>query len=242
METSVYVKTDKKGNPLLWGFLSDTLPPGVNQMYATGSIGPKTGGGFGKQGKQRSTFFLTSVAKEWKKTVGETVVRASWPGKIYDCPCCALFHLFVFSNYDTDNRLKLMNDTLEGAYIVNDKKISRSAQFKTIVRKRPDIGFVYCLAPRESFPLLLSSFSRFADTLEGEDGILRSSYSSNVRGAITDFFMSELGMAERLSCTPLKGGVPVLPLKGGVSSGAQEKITGRKVGLKQISTPLAVGQ
>lgn len=193
--------------------MSDTLPPGVNQMYNVGISdssaaagaavrqGAAVSGTAGKnRGKRKASFYLSSKASQWKNTVGETIRRSSFGYTPGEGPYCSFLHLFVFDNYDTDNRLKLMNDTLQGAIISNDKSIRRSAQLKTVVRKRADIGFMYFIAQRKNFDSLFSVFSGFADRIEGDDGKLLPEYDLKTHQIIVDFFARELSMDRRMIC------------------------------------------
>lgn len=211
------VYTRKNGSePLWWGIMSDTLPPGVNQMYNVGigqgsdasaadgilvpPSGPGPAGAGRNKGKRKASFYLSSKASQWKNTVGETIRRSSFGYTPGEGPYCSFLHLFVFDNYDTDNRLKLMNDTLQGAIISNDKSIRRSAQLKTVVRKRADIGFMYFIAQRRNFDSLFSVFSGFADRIEGDDGKLLPEYDLKTHQIIVDFFARELSMDRRMIC------------------------------------------
>lgn len=198
MKAAVYTKRMETGGQW-WGIMSDCLPPGVNQMYNVAHIAGREEVPGEKNKKGRAAFFLSSRASQWKKTVGSIILQSA-SGTAAEGPYCSMLHLFVFENYDMDNRLKLINDSLQGAVITNDKKIRRSVQMKTVVRKRADIGFIYFIAPQESFAFLLSSFEDFADRLEQENGELRKEYEKKVHEEIIRFLDTSLLMNRRLVC------------------------------------------
>lgn len=195
MKAAVYMKREQDG-ALWWAALSDTLPPGVNQMYSVGLLPGGANKGTGK--KSRAAFFLSSRATNWKNTTG-AVLRSSsaCPKK---GPWCSFLHLFVFENYDTDNRLKLLNDTIQGSVIENDREIRRSSQAKTVVRKKADLAFLYFLAPQRDFTLLFPLFSAFTDRMEEYDGVLNTLFEKKTHEKIFEFLEKDLEMERRLVC------------------------------------------
>ena len=128
-------------NDDLWIMTSDKLSPSVNRMY-------KACARADKNGTPKGVMYASKEATAWKKTYGE-LIRLSAGKRTLEPPYFGCAAFFVFENYDTDNRLKILNDALQGSVIVNDKKIVVSSQFKVTVSKKQDLGFAYVVGRAE---------------------------------------------------------------------------------------------
>lgn len=137
----------------MWTLESTLLPPGINQMYSTGSS---------PSGK--SMMFHSSEAKRWKSMFADIVARAG--NGLGEGPCCAGLYLFVPANFDTDNRLKMLNDAVQGTVVSNDKVFHRSVQYKTNAGARADKRFLYVAAPMDGFSKLIELFDSISSTFD----------------------------------------------------------------------------
>lgn len=140
-------------NRKIWILHSDSLPPGVNQMYKTG-VKSSTNVNTGNE-ENHSVFFNSETAKMWKNSLGAIIplsVGKNIPFIDSENERYGSFFWFsMFANYDADNKMKILNDSAQKFVIVNDKHIVRSSQYKTIVSKRTDIGFFYAVTDIDTY-------------------------------------------------------------------------------------------
>jgi hypothetical protein len=136
----------------VWGILSNELPVSVDGMYRV--ISRNHASSVREKNKYMSVG-LTPEARRWKQKMQHLAALTS-PSKPFlgEGPYCSFLFLGVFANNDTDNRLKILNDSLEKTVISNDKRIKKSLQYKTIVRKQVDIGYFFLISQRANFSFL----------------------------------------------------------------------------------------
>lgn len=178
----------------MWSLESSLLPPGVNQMYKIGRM-PVRGKETGER-SWRSSFILSDEAKLWKNTFFSIVSAAGKNAALGNGPFCAGLYLFVPFNFDADNRLKMLNDVIQGSVMSNDKLIQRSVQFKTVAGSKEDKRFLYIVAPVENFHSLVSFMGEISKYFEAPDGKLKKELKSGV-GEKIENFLSSLGARKK---------------------------------------------
>jgi|JTFN01.1.fsa_nt_gb hypothetical protein len=152
-------------NMPVWGIVSSELPVSVDGMYRV--ISRNHASTTCEKNKYMSVG-LTPKAKKWKQKMQHLAALTS-PSKPFlgEGPYCSFLFLGVFANNDTDNRLKILNDSLEKTVISNDKRIKKSLQYKTIVRKQVDIGYFFLISQRTNFQFLFQRMERFEENVTG---------------------------------------------------------------------------
>lgn len=180
----------------MWCLESSLLPPGVNQMYKTGrlpvSVSKRGTSDFSGPGlpatadKWRSALFLSNEAKVWKNTFLSFLPSAGKGVDLGEGPFCAGLYLFVPLNFDADNRLKMLNDIVQGIVVKNDKLIQRSVQFKTVSGNGEDKRFLYCLAPMENFHKMVGFLEGLSEVFESQDGRLKKEMKKCVEHTVDD--------------------------------------------------------
>ncbi len=149
----------------VWGIVSNELPVSVDGMYRVISRNHASSTFTCGKNKYMSVG-LTPKAKKWKQKM-QHIAALSSPSKPFlgEGPYCSFLFLGVFANNDTDNRLKILNDSLEKTVISNDKRIKKSLQYKTIVKKQVDIGYFFLISQRMNFQLLFQRMERLEENV-----------------------------------------------------------------------------
>lgn len=130
---------------------TNRLPPSINKTYKSSNGG----------------FHMSPEARLWKEWFGGNCYwthrsNAYWTDPPLLCSCW-----FIGSNYDADNRLKILGDALQmGRLVENDKLIESHVVRKCIVRQRKKMGLVLFGGPEsyfDSVPLMKDEIASCSD-------------------------------------------------------------------------------